>query len=123
MTKFVTAVIVVAFTVVFSTAAMAEGWRIGNWEPPKKEQSPVSKTVSLGQFVQVPPAPIAQPVTASCVGAQASCVGLVQVMPACAIQPARACSGRSVNVNGRWFPGRRMLANRQARAQARMGCN
>jgi len=123
MTKFVTAAILTAFTVVFTASAMAEGWRIGNWEPPKNEVSPVLKDVSLGTFqLPVAPAQIARPVVvsvqANCVGA-ASCVGVVAVLPACAIQPARACAGRS----GGWFFGRRIQANRRARAQARMGCN
>lgn len=119
MMKFVTVVMVLACTVVFSTAAMAEGWKIGNWEPPKNEVSLVLKDVSLGRFVQVPPAPIAPSVTAGCAGViSANCRGRA-VIPACAIQPIRACSGRS----GGWFFGRRMLANRQARASARMGCN
>ena len=128
MTKFVTAVIVTAFTVVFSASAMAEGWKIGNWEPPKKEQSPVLKEVSLGIF-QEPAAIISVQARSNCVGvvavncagvARASCVGAVQVQcvqMACSQQVG--CAGRS----GGWFFGRRMQRNRQARANARMGCN
>ncbi len=128
MMKFVTMVMAVAFTAVLSAAVMADnGWKIGNWEPPKNEVSPVFKDVSLGLQQPVAPATISVQVRANCAGAiAASCVGRL-VVPACAIQPACfqqvGCAGRSVNVNGLWFPGRRMLANRQARAQARMGCN
>ena len=46
MTKFVTMVIGVAFfVVVFSAAALADGWMIGNWEPPTK--APLVKVVSF----------------------------------------------------------------------------
>ncbi len=117
MTKFVTVVIVTGMAVVFSASAMAEGWRIGNWEPPKKEVSLVLKDVSLGTFQQpvgpTPIAPLAVSAQANCVGAiSANCAG-VRVMPACAIQRV-GCAGRLGGFFSRF---------RQARARARLGCN
>ena len=105
MTKFVTAVMAVAFTVVFSAAVMADGWRIGNWEPPK---APMVKAVSLnadwGTAAVAPASPVAP----------AGCSGMVQHTHAAPAQRA-GCSGRG----GGWFFGRRIMANRQARFSAR----
>ncbi len=108
MTKFVTRVMAVAFMVVFSRAALADGWKIGNWEPPTK--APALKAVSLNADWGATAA--ASPVAA------AGCSGVVRVE---FIQPVReraACSGRSRLLG---WPGWRIRANRQARAQARMG--
>ncbi len=104
MTKFVTMVMVLAFAVVFNTAALADGWKFGNWEPPTK---PILKTVSMnaadwGTTAVAPAVP-------------ASCRGTVRVE--FDWQPMRPAtfSGRG----GGWFPGKWIMANRQARAQAR----
>ena len=108
MTKFVTVVMAVAFAVVFSAAALAEGWKIGNWEPPTK---PMVKSVSLNAdwgTTAVAPAAAVAPVgcrgTANASGATWMVFG----------GPARR-SGRG----GGWFPGKWIMANREARANAR----
>lgn len=102
MTKFVTTVIGVAFFVaVFGAAALAEGWKIGNWEPPTK--APMVKAVSLNADWGTP-----------AVVAPAGCSGMVQHSHAAPAMRA-GCSG-----SGR-FVGWRIRANRQARARARMG--
>ena len=107
MTKFVTMVMAVEFTVVLSAAVMADnGWKIGNWEPPKV---PMVKAVSFnadwGTTAEAPVSSVAP----------AGCRGMVQHA-----EPAQraGCSGR-----GRFlgWPGWRIRANRQARAQARVG--
>ena len=102
MTKFVTVAMAVAFTVVFSASALADGWTFGNWEPPTK--SPMVKAVSFNADWGTP----AVAPTASV--APAGCRGMVQH----AAPAMRAgCSGRG------WFFGRRVMANRQARFSAR----
>ena len=105
MTKFVTIVMAVAFTVVFSTAALADGWKIGNWEPPTK--APIVKAVSFnadwGTAVPVAPAASVAP---------AGCRGMVQHSHA---EPAQ----RAGYNGGGWFLGWRIAANREARARAR----
>ena len=105
MTKFVTVVMAVAFTVVFSAAVMADnGWTFGNWEPPTKV--PVVKAVSLNAdwgTTAVEPAASVAP---------AGCRGMAQHTHA---EPAMraGCSG------GGWFLGKRIMANRKARARNR----
>lgn len=101
MTKFVTTVIGVAFFVaVFGAAALAEGWKIGNWEPPTK-----TKAVSLNADWGTP---AVEPSVAP-----AGCRGMVQHSHAAPAMRV-GCSN-----SGGWFLGKRMMANRQARA--RMG--
>ena len=107
MTKFVTMVMAVAFTVVFSAAAaLADGWKIGNWEPPTKTLlvKAVSFNADWGTPAVVAPAAVAP----------AGCSGMVQHSHAEPAQRA-GCNGRG----GGWFFGRRVMANRQARFSAR----
>ena len=103
MTKFVTAVMAVAFTVVFSVSALADGWKIGNWEPPTK---PVVKAVSFnadwGTTAVAPAARI-----------ESVPLAIMYVMEA---REQAMCSGRG---GGSWFLGKRIMANRRARANAR----
>jgi len=106
MTKFVAVVIFVAFTIVFSSSAMAEGWKIGNWEPPTKAAR--LKAVSLNDWGTSAVEPVATV-------AAAGCSGVVQHSHAAPAMRAGCSSGRG----GGWFFGRRIMANRQARAQAR----
>ena len=103
MTKFVAVVMILASTIVFSASAMAEGWKIGNWEPPTK--APVLKPVSLN-------------VDWGTTAAPASPVVVVAPM---ATHAAAGCSGARSYYGGRRFLGWRIMANRQARSQARMG--
>ncbi len=103
MTKFALAVIVVAFTVVCSASAMAEGWNFGDWEPPTK--APMVKAVSLVADWGAPAASVS-PVAPH---AAAGCSGMVRAEPA---------SSRARD-SGRWFPGKWIMANREGRAQAR----
>ncbi len=109
MTKFVAVVMVVALTVVFSASALADGWKIGNWEPPTK--APVLKTVSLNADWGTPAVQVAPAMTVG----EAGCSGLVRVE-----YVQQACSNGRLG-GGRWFLGRRIMANRRARASARMG--
>ena len=104
MTKFVTVVMAVAFAVVFSAAALADGWKIGNWEPPTK--APVVKAVSFNADWGAP---------AVAAVASASCSGMAQHSHAAPARQRAGCSGRG----GGWFLGWRIAANRQARANAR----
>ena len=111
MTKFVATVIAIAFTVVFSAAALADGWKIGNWEPPTK--APVVKAVSFNADWGTVVAP-ASPAAAGCSG-----VARIESVPLAIkyVMEAREqamCSGR-----GGWFLGKRIMANRRARANAR----
>ena len=117
MTKFVVTAIAVAFTVVFSAAALADGWKIGNWEPPTK--APVVKAVSFNADWGTPVVAIAPAAPV----APARCSGMAKASGATWMvfgEPARR-NGRG----GGWFPGKWIMANRQARAnasaQARMG--
>ena len=103
MTKFVAVVLTVAFGVLFSATAMAEGWKIGNWEPPTK--APLVKAVSLNADWGTAPAVSVAP---------AGCRGMVQHSHAAPAMRA-GCSGRG----GGWFLGWRIAANREARARAR----
>ncbi len=110
MTKFVTMVMVVAFAVVFSTAALADGWKFGNWEPPTKA---MLKAVSLNADWGAPAvAPTAAVAPAGCRG-MASATETKWI-----VFGEMRRSGRG----GGWF-GKWIMANRQARAraQARMG--
>lgn len=102
MTKFVTVVLAVAFVIVGSAAALADGWKIGNWEPPTK--APMVKAVSLNADWGTPaPVPSVAP---------AGCRGMAQHA-----EPAQraGCNGRG----GGWFLGKWIMENRRARAQAR----
>ena len=116
MTKFVAAVIGVAFTIVFSSSALAGGWKIGNWEPPTK--APVLKAVSLNADWGTPAvavAPVVTVATAGCSGAariESVPLAIMYVMEA---RERATCNGRG----GGWFLGKRIMANRRARAQAR----
>ena len=104
MTKFVTVVMAVAFTIVCSAAVMADnGWKIGNWEPPTKP--PVVKAVSLNADWGAPAVAPAASV------ASAGCRGMVQ--------HSHAAPAMRAGCSGRWFLGKRIMANRRARAQAR----
>lgn len=104
MTKFVTMVMVLAFAVVFSTAALADGWKFGNWEPPTK---PILKAVSLNaDWGTTAVAPAVPP---------ASCRGTVRVEFGWQPMGPATFSGRG----GGWFPGKWIMANRQARGEAR----
>jgi len=111
MTKFVTMVMVVAFMLVYCASALADGWKMGNWEPPTK--APVLKAVA---FVAADWGAPVSPVVQSAVVSPAGCSGMVQHTHAEPAQRA-GCNGRG----GRWFLGKRIMANRKARALARMG--
>ena len=103
MTKFVAMVMAMAFGVLFTASALADGWTFGNWEPPTK---PVVKAVSLNADWG---APAVAPVPSV---APAGCRGMAQHSHAEPAQRA-GCDGRG------WFLGKFIMANRQARADAR----
>jgi len=105
--------LVMAFVIAFSSSALAEVWTIG-YAPAKKEQSPVVKMVSLAGTTKM----LAEPIKVQRV--EVVCAqGVCRVVP---VQRAN-CSGRVLRAN-RWFPGRRMAANREARRTARLrSCN
>ena len=104
MTKFVTVVLAVAFGVLTSASALAEGWEFGNWEPPTK--APAVKSVAL--IAADWGATAVQPAVAP-----AGCSGMVQHTH---VEPAQRAGCSGGGFFGLW---RRVAANRQARAQAR----
>ena len=105
--------LVTVFVIAFSSSALAEVWKIG-YAPAKNAQSPTVKMVSLTGTTKMATEPTQlQRVEVICLQ------GVCRAVP---VQRAN-CSGRVLRAN-RWFPGRRMAANREARRTARLrSCN